>query len=154
MSVDLDKLEQLARAATPGPWEARGGTHQVVAGQGEGRDGVVATAREYSDVDFIAAANPAAVLELVQRLRAAERRNEGLAAKAREAIGDRTIEAFIERAQVLDAIVRDLATSRLAMYASSPCPLCGHESHPTSSFVDDNHTADCLVARAVEATKP
>jgi hypothetical protein len=50
MSVDLDRLEQLARAATPIDWTFEGPTKDA----------------------FIHAANPPVVLELAQRLRAAE----------------------------------------------------------------------------------
>ena len=151
MSIDLDKLEQLARAATPGPWSAEGDGAITWRGSTTSLAGCVAKVTDPShpsaknDAAFIAAANPAAVLELVQRLRAAERRNEGQAAKAREAIGDRTIDAFIERAQMLETIVRDLA----AVDPDDVCCMCG-----ARCYKREPHEADCLITRAVKATKP
>lgn len=56
MTIDLARLEALARAATPEEWD-----------DSVSVDDEVARAH-----DFRAAANPAAVLELVERLRAAE----------------------------------------------------------------------------------
>lgn len=81
MTIDLDELERLAKAATPGPWYAgeknrwqlhdgrfirtshdHSGTAMVVSGGG--------------DADFIAAANPETVLALVERVRALEKERE------------------------------------------------------------------------------
>jgi hypothetical protein len=78
MTINLDALEQLARAATPGPWHAvqgvkpneRAVTNRNGAWFAELCDG--STRANDADAAFIAAANPAAVIELVQRLRAAE----------------------------------------------------------------------------------
>lgn len=56
--IDLAELERLAKAATPVPW------NKVF--------GVSPTAADKKDVDFIAAANPETVLELVNRLKTAE----------------------------------------------------------------------------------
>jgi hypothetical protein len=59
MTIDLDKLKAAALAATPGPWNA--GTHAMVLAGDEVRIDCDAQV----DADFIAAANPAAVLELI-----------------------------------------------------------------------------------------
>lgn len=71
--IDLDDLERKAKAATPGVWfawfaEVGKWTIQVAKGWlfESSAHGTKA------DAAFIASANPAAVLELVQRLRAAE----------------------------------------------------------------------------------
>jgi len=58
-----NELRKLAEDATPGPWIKRG----YVLGIGCGVDGVTAVAHHTTsaDADFIAAANPAAVLELI-----------------------------------------------------------------------------------------
>ena len=78
----INELRKLADAATPGPWIKRG----YVLGIGCGVDGVTAVAHHTTsaDADFIAAANPAAILSLIQQ------RDELLAAlkSARRAIGD------------------------------------------------------------------
>jgi hypothetical protein len=79
---DVGELERLARAATPGPWHVQG----VGIGGIEDTDGnVIAQAQQFKPVRnkddlndriqnaaFIAAANPAAVLALIDRVRAAE----------------------------------------------------------------------------------
>lgn len=81
--IDLDALEALARAATPGPWQSsvEGRDHasgdHVVLTQGEDLyPTVVVEGRDLNenwlaDQDFIAAANPAVVLRLIEMLRGA-----------------------------------------------------------------------------------
>ena len=66
MPIDLDQLETLATAATPGPWDY--GACEVFL---KGTDfwPVIATCRNENDVAFIAVANPAAVLELIAEIR-------------------------------------------------------------------------------------
>lgn len=86
MNIDLDKLEQVARAATPGIWERNGEAvdsedgsiyniavcqHARCAESWSGTD-YAAKSYQLSNADFIAQVNPAVVLELVRRLRAAE----------------------------------------------------------------------------------
>ena len=77
MELDLNELERLAKSATPGPWNRQdfyssGNRYGV-----DGFDGnCVCTSFGpgcSGDFDFIAAANPAVVLELVRRLRDAEK---------------------------------------------------------------------------------
>jgi hypothetical protein len=72
--IDIDALEALAKAATPGPWEgsAYGGVHPT------GRGGSIVTALTKSgmydgwagNAPYIAAANPTAILALVAEVRA------------------------------------------------------------------------------------
>ena len=83
MEIDLNELERLAKAATPGKWTwkqvgcfntpgcavfwpdmSKGGVHCRRLDSGGGM--------LEADANFIATANPAVVLELVRRLRAAE----------------------------------------------------------------------------------
>ena len=61
----INELRKLAEAATPGPWIKRG----YVPGIGCGVDGVTAVAHHTTsaDADFISAANPAAILALIQQ---------------------------------------------------------------------------------------
>ena len=70
----INELRKLAEDATPGPWIKRG----YVPGIGCGVDGVTAVAHHTTsaDADFISAANPAAILALIQQ------RDELLAALA------------------------------------------------------------------------
>jgi len=65
MKTNIEELKRLAEAATPGPWIKRG----YVLGIGCGVDGVTAVAHHTTSADaaYIAAANPAAVLELIQQ---------------------------------------------------------------------------------------
>jgi hypothetical protein len=70
--IDLAKLEALARAASPGPWFAqavvgyRGALFDVRA---EHQRGVAGSIGNPSDATYIAAANPATVLQLIQLAR-------------------------------------------------------------------------------------
>jgi hypothetical protein len=83
MEIDLNELERLAKAATPGKWTwkqascfntpgcavfwpdmSKGRVHYRRLDSGGGM--------LEADANFIATANPAVVLELVRRLRAAE----------------------------------------------------------------------------------
>lgn len=86
MNLDLDKLEQVARDATPGPWVAtkefanRWGVspspedyYPVASVYGQGD-----LANIEANAAYISAANPAVVLEIVRRLRAAEAENAEL----------------------------------------------------------------------------
>ena len=76
--IDLDELEKLAEAATPGTWDAVLHAH----GTGVENDDEQLFIEQYgltyaanpSDALFIAAANPQAVLELVERVWQAEAR--------------------------------------------------------------------------------
>lgn len=92
MNLDLDNLEQVAQDATPGPWVAtkefanRWGVspspedyYPVASVYGQGD-----LAKIEANAAYIAAANPAVVLELVRRLRAAEAENANL----RQAVAD------------------------------------------------------------------
>ena len=84
MTIDINKLRRLAQAATPGPWyatgkltryvEARidGGLIQEVAACGPTKaDGGYGPQQE-ANARLIAAANPAAISELLDRLKATE----------------------------------------------------------------------------------
>jgi hypothetical protein len=88
MTIDIDKLRRLAQAATPGPWyvtgkltryvEARidGGLIQEVAACGPTKaDGGYGPQQE-ANARLIAAANPAAISELLDRLEAAEKERD------------------------------------------------------------------------------
>jgi len=78
--VDLEELKDKASVATPGPW-----CHQVKDGaifttwgtQG----GWIALTRKGDDCAYIAAANPSAVLELIERLQQAEAERDTLKAE-------------------------------------------------------------------------
>jgi hypothetical protein len=96
--LNLDHLEALARAATPGPWTSThwtchaattvmrsGSTFAIAETSGFGRDATECAA----DAEFIAAANPAAMLELI----ALARRAAPVSAPIAE-----TDDAFIEQA--------------------------------------------------------
>ena len=81
MTLDLDALEAVARAATPGPWHQ--GAHYIGAG-GEPYDpeAVVGQASILCDAAHIAAFDPPTVLALITRLREAERHNVQLLREA------------------------------------------------------------------------
>ena len=90
--IDIKELRQLVQAATPGPWyvtgkltryvEARidGGLIQEVAACGPTKaDGGYGPQQE-ANARLIAAANPAAISELLDRLKAAEKERDALRA--------------------------------------------------------------------------
>ena len=93
MTIDINKLRRLAQAATPGPWyvtgkltryvEARidGGLIQEVAACGPTKaDGGYGPQQE-ANARLIAAANPATISELLDRLEAAEKERDELRAE-------------------------------------------------------------------------
>lgn len=95
--MDLDKLEELARAATPERWVFEIGNRSK------------SEPRQIRDADFISAASPAVVLELLARLRAAETAKAIAEEKAKWEVGMRLL-AERER-DATESIVRDLAAS-------------------------------------------
>jgi hypothetical protein len=180
MTIDLDRIEQLARAATPGPWD----NHSVNGDPIESvwlEDGnVVATwaikeprfelhapqARE--DAAFIAAANPTAVLELVQRLRAGEAENvqlktAGMSLNETIAKSAPRLSGAIDRMHRAEAIVRDLAARPPIQgiynggHEVQTCALCGAEGEFQDSLyltgLKIAHSESCPWRRAVEVTK-
>lgn len=78
--LDIDKLEALAEAATPGPWEnAEDAVFRVIVEAGnrwvcDCISGKVHSPQEAKDAAFIAAANPAAILELIAAYRSLKKR--------------------------------------------------------------------------------
>ncbi len=82
MTIDLDALEALAKAATPGPWvmTTQGGIEpHDYAGLGEDSNSV-AQVRHDRNWEFIAAADPSTVVALIAELRQERERadaNEG-----------------------------------------------------------------------------
>jgi len=63
--TDNTELKRLAEAATPGPWYQHGGIMQVLSHDCETVCETFEDDRECPDAQFIAAANPAAVLALI-----------------------------------------------------------------------------------------
>ena len=79
--MNIEKLKRLAEAATPGPWSSHpNGYYGVHSNTGT----ICSTGEKIADALYIAAANPAAILELIQQ------RDELLAALkyARELVDD------------------------------------------------------------------
>lgn len=80
--IDINELRQLVQAATPGPWVSHGryiGTPRHMSYVGEVRDQCgnwSDTEKSRADAAFIAAANPAAISELLDRLEAAEKERD------------------------------------------------------------------------------
>ena len=85
MTFDLDKLEALAKAATPGEWRVSNHRQSSRAIQTVKNDYEVASVplnkftdnrRREADADFIAAANPSTILALVAHIRQLEADNK------------------------------------------------------------------------------
>ena len=66
--AEIDALEQAAKAATPGPWEISRDDYALFI---ESRKGTVGEIGDAFDANYISAANPAAILELIAELRQA-----------------------------------------------------------------------------------
>jgi hypothetical protein len=147
MTVDLDKLAELARAALD--------------------EKSTLVERDRAAYQLRAAANPAAVLALVERVRAAEGEAaqegdfletmraaraeleaKGVHMNAAEFLRERDEDS---RVDLLEAIVRDLAAAfhhhdSDPNQRGAPCRLC--------LGVQGDHREECPGRRAVEATKP
>lgn len=74
--IDLNKLEKLAKGASPGPWgiaETRADNGEYTGLEIFADDGSALISEEYlpndADSQFIAAANPAVILELIETQR-------------------------------------------------------------------------------------
>jgi hypothetical protein len=114
-ALDLTRLKELAQAATPGPWEAlpHGGfyptmhTPQIKAVDGSVifspscdvgtmRNPEIVPGKDLNEANglFIAAANPAAVLELIERLERAEAMLLPGLVEIRGEFSDEDLEAF------------------------------------------------------------
>jgi len=147
---DLDKLEALARAATPGPWAYQEDsdvyTHIVRPAQSLGRivhhysqdtSGVVeANAR------FTAGANPAAVLALIALARRAQ--PEGEARRAEHVNFTPTEQQFAdwcERHDVKPHHSREAFDDAVTLYLTAPAatlsPLCGAQQAAAPDALDD-----------------
>ena len=133
---DLDELERLARAATPGPWEVDGDGRDICGfagrlGAANGEPPYEITENNgfmrnsmAADAAFIAAANPAVVLELVRRLRAAE------------------------------GIVRDLADGGDPISPGiAACAVCRAWQPGAEPMKLTDHDEDCAYRRATEYVK-
>jgi hypothetical protein len=167
--TDLDELEAKARAATPGPWDNHSINGEPIESVWLADGSVVATwaikeprfefhaPQARADAAFIAAANPAAVLELLERLRAAE--HPGERGSVRRLMFD------LDRYR---AIVRDLAEHDPDTYeewidaingSGRWCPLCdaAYTEGPGKDLYTpmplEAHDAQCTHRRAVEATR-
>lgn len=115
MTIDTNELRRLAQAATPGPWyvtgkltryvEARidGGLIQEVAACGPTKaDGGYGPQQE-ANARLLAAANPATISGLLDRLEAAEKERDDLRTNIRE-LTDESNALQVEK--VFDAIYR------------------------------------------------
>ncbi|MDC8803882.1 hypothetical protein PRZ61_10590 [Halomonas pacifica] len=82
MTIDIDKLEALARAASDGEWTPCEDGSAVICIQGEGAHliGPPGSPEQSANTQFIAATSPDVILALVARLRESERREQALAA--------------------------------------------------------------------------
>jgi hypothetical protein len=101
--IDTDALRKLCKSATPGPWEQI--NHIVFTETGD-LEWVVANARSGNsiiDAEYIAAANPATVLALLDELD----RTKGSVAIAGAALS--AAERELDRLRTIEAAARNLA---------------------------------------------
>ena len=147
--TDFDELERLARAATPGPWEMSPGpvAPSCVYASDEPTLGDVVCAAPVpeckvsltawpANAAFIAAANPTAVLELLDRVAELERRNTSLMSAM--AKYNRLLDAFrlnedegdaelITRITTLEAALAAAQKERRTEFSIEKCGKCGLE---------------------------
>ena len=92
MSIDLNELLALAEKATPGPWRCQGFPMlepESYFGVQVGKPGnILFDGAKHQDAEFIAAANPAVVADIIKRLQLAEAMNTLNLQKLAAAPGD------------------------------------------------------------------
>lgn len=101
--IDTTKLRELAQAATPGPWEYRAlewGNYVTADGQTSVCQGALSRTES---MQFIAAANPATVLQLLDELE----RTQGSVATVSAALS--AAERELQRLRPIESAARNLA---------------------------------------------
>ena len=99
--TDYSVLKRLAEAATPGPWYQHGGIMQVLSHDCETVCETFEDDGECPDAQFIAAANPAAVLALIAENERLQQREQDLSASVKywfNACGGKQFEAGVKHA--------------------------------------------------------
>jgi len=170
MTDDLDRLDKLAEAATPGPWEADltdpsvWGPERIIFGNYTMNDGFDSPGWEdgtSSDLEFIAAANPSVVRALVQRVRDAEAEAGRLGSVESLFIDEQEraerAEAERDAALAREAKVRELHRRTHAVFSwrdgmrvDDPCPDCDGKAgvHPCGCWADEDAEfvcSECLI---------
>ena len=72
--AELDALEAAAKAATPGPWNVNKEEYAVFINHKKGTIAEIVSYEDCFDAAYIAAAHPAAILELIAELRQTKRK--------------------------------------------------------------------------------
>jgi hypothetical protein len=171
----LDALEAAAKAATPGPWEVHrpDDSHTDVT-TGENADGMRTLIADMdlssrADAHFIALANPAVVLGLVERVRKAEAMLRTVEWKGETRIDyDMTAPACPECGGISPdfgrstlgeptdhatecALAAILSARPVEPSPESPCPSCGcYGPTDVCATLDTGHHAGCPAAESGE----
>ena len=150
--LDLDRLEALAHAATPGRWMRLFGERTVYDRMEDGcRGNAIVRAdlgygpQDISNLDFIAGANPAAVLALIALARRAQPEGEAPQAAAHRAVIEEAAQVLESAAAhnrakgrtVLERTQQDRADrlrAILAQPAATLSPLCGAQHAESDEF--------------------
>lgn len=160
-TIDLDELERLAKAATPGPWifVNVGYTFSQSAQYSiEPSPGVSVWEHNRKDADYIAAANPATVLALIARVRKAEARGvvhdaewtRQMVASAEQfrAEAEAERDEWRARAERAEALADWVLHAEDAAYLScADTPFCG-KGEPWE------HSDECVVRHAWDVLAP
>lgn len=124
--IDLDKLEEMAKAATPGPWVR--GPYGWVYVTGADTYAVACCATKSGPMrnsnaneDFIAAANPAAVLEMVDLIRKQEAALAGVQARIGGLMLAQAglVEALKEGAEYLEGVAKKTTSNAVWAHCDS-----------------------------------
>lgn len=140
MSDDLDRLDKLAEAATPGPWAWH--SRQTVDGDSwavfDCTDHALAVNRDgwVPDAEFIAAANPTVVRELIKRVRKAARAHRLVAKLYGKATAERDA-ALAREAKVRELHMEEVIAVHESYGPERWCPRCQeHYPCPTIRALD------------------
>ena len=148
MTIDINKLRRLAQAATPGPWIGCGPSfgeslpkylnEVVVDREGDEDDGYsicnapIGLDEEHSaDMAFIAAANPAVINELLDRLEAAEEEVKNLREGLKRMCLDE--DAAAKEAKTLRAKIAEMEKQEPAAWMDKNGTLYNTVSHVRAS---------------------
>lgn len=135
----IEELKRLAQKATPGPWHVSGYAPEEIRSSNSivravarraGPEDTWDVARR--DAAYIAAANPQAILSLIERLEALEAERKGI------------VKLTLEQARAIETMPGVASTTM-----QTTCPVCGERRwrHPAEKM---RHAPDCWLAAAIK----
>lgn len=109
-------LREAAEKATPGKWRRASTRFNGITAQSAyplcGKEDILANAAEKRDAEFIAAANPATVLALLDEISELEQRHCGTALLEREEAHAKTVGRLMDELEAKDKRIAELESER------------------------------------------